>query len=327
MTTRAWLNLVLLLLMAGLAAVAFYAPDPEKTPANPALTHLKPADIRRIVLTRGGQEIADLSRRGNQWQITAPRRLPANDEKVQSLLRLVEEESLEHFAVAGMKLADLKLDPPEIVVRLNDVGLDIGDTDPVNGRRYVRVGDTVHLIGDTYFFLLETDLASLVDLKLLPQDASIAQLALPDMTLTATAQGGWHLEPDKPGVAADARQTLIDAWRHASALWVKPIEPGTAVGTVRIKRKDQGEWMFEIRAREPELILARPEWGLQYHFPAEQAAPLLALPSPTAADAQHATPAATPPAAPAAMPENPPAAVPPSTRSGLDEHPTRPPRP
>ncbi len=105
---------------------------------------------------------------------------------------------------------------------------------------------------------------------------------MPDIALTRDAQGHWQVQPDKPGLSADAIQTLVDAWRTTTALWVKKYAQGSAQGSITVQLKEPAQELhFDIMARQPELILARPDLGLQYHLSAESAKALLELPAPT----------------------------------------------
>jgi hypothetical protein len=102
------------------------------------------------------------------------------------------------------------------------------------------------------------------------------------------AKDHWQAQPDKPVLSADAIQTLIDAWQNAAALWVKPYAKGTPQGSITVQLTTPAQTLhFDIMARQPELILARPDLGLQYHFSAESAKALLELPAPQTPSKPH----------------------------------------
>jgi hypothetical protein len=197
---------------------------------------------------------------------------------VNSLLRLVQETSQTRFPAKSEDLHKYKLDKPSVRLTFDDNVFAFGDIDPINGRRYVQLGTTVHLITDMYFYQLDADLPSFVSTHLLPDSASINALSLPDLALTRDAQGHWQMQPDKPGLSADAIQTLVDAWRSTTALWVKQFAPGSAQGRITVQLQEPAQELhFDIMATQPELILARPDLGLQYHLSAESAKALLEL--------------------------------------------------
>ncbi len=283
MTTRGLLNLLLLLGVAALAAVAIYQPGIAPTPPPVKITALTPQQISRIHIERPGKDAITLQKLDGHWRITEPQQLPADDGHVNSLLRLVQETSQARFPAKPEDLHKYKLDKPAVRLTLNDQVFAFGDIDPINGRRYVQIGNTVHLTTDMYFYQLDADMPSFVSTHLLPDKASINALTLPDIALTHDAQGHWQVKPDKPGLSADAIQTLIDAWHNTTALWVKKYVKGNAQGSITVQLKDPAQELhFDIMARQPELILARPDLGLQYHLSAESAKALLELPAPQA---------------------------------------------
>jgi hypothetical protein len=282
MTTRGILNLLLLLGVAALAAVAIYQPGIAPTPPPVKLTALTPQQISRIHIERTGKDPLTLQKQDGHWRIAEPRQLPADDGRVNSLLRLVQETSQARFPAKPEDLHKYKLDKPAATLTLDDQVFAFGDIDPINGRRYVQLGTTVHLTTDMYFYQLDADMSSFVSTHLLPEQASISALTLPDIALTRDTQGHWQVQPDKPGLSADAIQTLVDAWRTTTALWVKNYAKGSAQGSITMQLKEPAQELhFDIMARQPELILARPDLGLQYHLSAESAKALLELPAPT----------------------------------------------
>ena len=205
-----------------------------------------------------------------------------------------------------MDLEKFKLKSPRIRVRLNDVELGFGDTEPLEGRRYVLAGNTVHLITDSYYPRLIAPHTSFISLALLPEPTRLEAIELPQLTLTHDAQG-WKAAPS---ASPDAVNTLVQEWMAAQALQVRPyVAPATqdkpetvtlrvAPGVLdRRSQRDspssipgvvpaatpasqegvQTSLRFIIISRAPELILARPELGVQYHLPQDAAQRLLTL--------------------------------------------------
>jgi hypothetical protein len=142
MDRRLRLNLVLLLLV-GLLGLAVWFSHPD---ALPPLTGVDPAGVDRIEISDlSGRHIL-LQQRDGVWFLGGRR---ADQARVAQLLRICTTPSLERFA-APASLRPYGLAPAPIRLRLNDTTLDFGDTDPINGWRYVRIGTQVHLIGDGF---------------------------------------------------------------------------------------------------------------------------------------------------------------------------------
>lgn len=276
MNSRLLLNLGLLVLVIMLGLLAYFQPGVKKPPVPPSLTDLAAADIDRIrIEDRDGKTIA-LARADARWQLVEPVRLPANAIRVESLLRLAGEPSRTRLDAKELELSEFGLDVPRIRLHLNDREFTFGTTEPLDGRRYVRSGDTVHLVTDRYFHLLTGGFTEFVDPRLLPPDSRIAQIGTPDWRLTRAAEGKWTLSPEKPGLSADTLNTLADNWRNAQAIWIQPYEKSEAKGQIVVRLEDAEQPLqFDILAREPEFILARPDIGVQYHLAEDVAHGLL----------------------------------------------------
>lgn len=288
MTTRGILNLILLLGVAALALVTIYQPGIKPPPAPIKLTTVLPEQIKHIQIESAGKPTLTLEKQDGHWRITAPQALPADDGRVNSLLRLVQETSQARFTARPEELRKYKLEHPAIRLTLDKLVFTFGDTDPINGRRYVQIGTTVHLITDMYYYQLDTDLPSFVSTRLLPDQATITALTLPTIALNHDAQGHWQLQPEQTGIGADAIQILIDAWHNNTALWVKRYEKGTTLGSITVQLTTPAQALhFDIMAKQPELILARPDIGMQYHLNPESAKALLELPVPHAPVKAH----------------------------------------
>lgn len=276
MNTRLLLNLGLLALVIILGLLAYFQPGVKKPPALPKLTDLAVADIDRIrIEDRDGKTIV-LARAGEHWQLVEPAQLPANAFRVDSLLRLADEPSQARLDAKELELSEFGLDAPRIRLYLNDREFTFGTTEPLNGRRYVHTGDTVHLVTDRYFHLLTGGFTEFVNQQLVPPDSRIAEIITPDWHLTRTAEGKWTLSPEKPGLSADTLNMLADNWRNAQAIWIQPYEKSEAKGQVSVRLEGvEQPLQFDILAQEPEFILARPEIGLQYHLAEDAARSLL----------------------------------------------------
>ncbi|MEJ2455538.1 MAG: hypothetical protein P8103_15465 [Candidatus Thiodiazotropha sp.] len=143
MDRRLRLNLILLA-AAGLLGLVIWLSHPI---GLPLLTGLDPARIERI-------EIGDLSGRQIQLSKTATGwrsgQAKADGQRVEQLLGICVTPSLERFP-APADLTPFGLDPAPIRLKLDDLTLDFGTTDPLNGWRYVLVGKEVHLIADGFY--------------------------------------------------------------------------------------------------------------------------------------------------------------------------------
>lgn len=275
MNKRLLLNLSLLIGVLALIAVVYFKPGIETPPALPPLTTLDSAQIKRIDIVRGKTTLT-LERRADGWWIAGDKPVAADEVQVETLLGLAGAVPVRSYAVGELDPAKIGLATPETVLRLDATEFQFGATDPLQGLRYVRIGDRVHMIMDRYQNILQGQRTQLASRRLLPANADIVAVELPGLKLTKNDKA-WTVEPANDTLSADAPQKLIDAWKRASALWVRSYQKAASSKPVTVTLADGQKLVFELRQAEGETLLARPDLGLQYQLPEETAQPLLKL--------------------------------------------------
>ncbi len=273
-------NLLLLGLAIGLGLVVFFEPGKEPGPLPILLTELKADSLTRIRIERPQRPSIELAKKDGHWRLLLPISTPANTRRIESLLKIVTAHSHSRFPVEASKLARFSLVPPKATLILNDVSLLFGDTEALDDRRYVRVGNRIHLTTDAYYHHLIATWPSFVSLRLLPPGAELAGLVLPGFELRREGSG-WQLTPEQESASADAIEALVQAWKNAQALRVTALTVGKKVdGLIRLKfSSGQPEVEFVLLQGADGLILRRPDLGIQYHLPIAAAGRLLALPA------------------------------------------------
>jgi hypothetical protein len=141
--SRAKINL-LLLAVAGLLGLLVWLSQPSPLPP---LTQFDPQQITRIRISDlQGREIT-LKQHEKRWMIGSQ---AADQSRIGQLLKICQTPSLQRFT-APDDLALYGLAPAPIMMKLNDSTLGFGNTDPVNGWRYVHHQGEVHLIADGFY--------------------------------------------------------------------------------------------------------------------------------------------------------------------------------
>jgi hypothetical protein len=227
-----------------------------------------------------------LTKQGAAWRMSHPVEVAANGVRVDDLLGVLQAKSLSRFAATGRDLSEYGLAKPAVRLRINDTEILFGGVTPVDQQRYVQVGDSIHLIADRYMFELSGDAAAWVSRDLVPPGAQIVDLQVPDGKLSRNAKGEWLETPPDKDISTDAAQALVDEWRDAQALRVTPYKKQIAQGDIVIGLAGQAHPLrYQIIARRPELILARPEIGMQFYVASERADRLLSVKTPKPAAA------------------------------------------
>lgn len=279
MKNRWLLNLALLVAIGLLALLVIFKPG-TKTDEGTPLTALTADGIQRIRLLRPKQPEIILEKSGESWRLKAPRTARANDFRVNELLRLAGQRVKTRFPAVPAELDKFGLATPFATVFLNDVEIRLGATHPLKNEIYVQAGDSIALVSASLQRTVNAPIGEWLSPSLLEDRTKIVSLRFPGFSLKQNDQGGWVRTPELKELSSDRSTRFVDEWRHARALSV-----GAATGsggrervTVTIQEGEKQRAIeFSVIARSPELVLRRPDEGLDYRFPAELAARLLEL--------------------------------------------------
>lgn len=270
MSSRAWLNVVILIAVVVLALFAFYQPSnhSEQTSQH-ALTSLNKAEVNDIEIRRAGKTTVRLQKQHQHWYMHEPIKVPASPYRIDTLLELLQQKSLSRYHVEPANLAKYGLQPPKAELQFGHITLALGEVDPLRGRRYVLLADQVHLIHDNYEFVVNASVKTYVDAALLPQQSAIEDLRLPDMQIRLQ-QGRWQISPPPAqSYSQDDIQSLIDEWRYGQALAVellqrpRAIDPTATIISVTLKNQTT-PLEFELIQQPEQTVLIRPELGIRY---------------------------------------------------------------
>ena len=270
MNKRWLLNLSLLGVIAVLAAIALWRPGISKPVANPPLTTIRAADIKRIAITRGNPPGIELQRRNGDWEIVRPVFGRTNPFVVNDVLRILTAKNQQSLSPEATKeLHRYGLDHPKARLQLDQLEILFGDTSPVNNLQYVLVQDRVAMIDSSYFWTMTRSHSNYLSKRLIEKDRKPVALSLPDFRLSLK-KGSWQVYPEQKDLSADRIKQLVDQWHYAQALSVKKYRDARVMDWVRLSFKNEkARLRIGILSRSPELVLYRPDEKLQYHFPEE----------------------------------------------------------
>ena len=260
-----WLtNLLLFTAVVALSLVARYEPGLDK-PQELRLTPLAAADITHIELQRPVRERLIMNRDDDgRWWLAREPRLPAEPHQIQALTRLAEQRVTRRYDASELELSRLELDPPRASLTLNDTRIDFGGLEPLENLRYLRVGNQVSLVPDIYMYLVEARYTNFVRRRLLPPGTRIQRLRLPEIELLR-GDKGWVAKPER-GLSGDTLQQFIDDWQNAAAINIREAAEKTTGEPIELELSDGSRLTLVLAAREPELVLVRPDLGLEYRL-------------------------------------------------------------
>jgi hypothetical protein len=280
MNTRTLLNLMLAGVAIVLGLVIFYKPGLEPAAVPESITQLTADSITRIRVTRKERMPLNFVKTGSGWQLENHRELPASEFQLHALLGILSARPARSYPDSALNLAEAGLDPPQATLLLNDTLVYIGGTTPLDRQRYVRYGNTVYLLNDTYQHLVNADWTNFVDRRLVPADAVLTGLQLPDFTLTRDDEQHWRISPAGTEAATASLDNLVKNWQAADATYIRRHDGATDGTPIVLTLADNRPAVkLYLTTREPELILTRPAWGIQYYFPGNMSITLLDLPA------------------------------------------------
>lgn len=278
---RVYLNLALLLIVAGLSATVWFT-QKKAPPKGPPLTTLSADAVTRISIAHPNEPTITLEKKGAEWQLTEPVQSPTDPFEVASLVNLATTETKRTLKVADVKLADLKLDPPQFTITLNDQKLEFGDTEPLEYRRYVRHGDSVLLIDDPSGTAVDADYSNLVAKELLSPGADLEKIEVPGLSVSRSDGKDWSATPASAAATGDALAKFVQAWRAARSMWNAAMPADGGKGEPITLTLKSGVVHLVLVSKEPQLIIDRPDLKVRYTLSKADTETLLTLTAPRA---------------------------------------------
>ena len=277
MKSRYLINLFLVVLVLGL--YWFLNQDTSTQTQQHTLSTIPYNDITNISIIRDGLDTISIHKNSASWQLMQPINAPANNTRIKLLLSILNASSHAQLSHADdSTLARLGFNDKNTMLELDDNSFQFGNIEEISKRRYVLYNDVIHLIDDSVAPLLNANAASFIDNKLIPLNDKITKLIIPkssadkiistDSITIEQKEGSWL--SDNSTQSADQLTILIDAWQHAYALQVIPLDtaklPLTASYKVTILTKNSS-FEFELQSDERTLYLNSPSQQLSYQFP------------------------------------------------------------
>jgi len=270
MFSRRWiLNYVLVVLIVIFTYVGNrYAVTTGDQPQQ-RISELKPADIDTLEI-QTADALLTLQRDAGDWLLESPIRWPADNINIERLLSIVNSDADSRLPTDEINLAILGLQFPKAMLRLNDTQLLFGATNNIGERRYVMIDSTVFLLADVHLPFFVQGLTSIVDRRLLPRRYSISRLKLPGLEISRDVNDSWQVENVDGGFEQDQIDRLVANWQDLEAAKINLFDTGAIPRQkLEIALQDGSKFEFFLMSIEPEVVIAHPQIGLQYHFRAD----------------------------------------------------------
>lgn len=231
MKSRYLINLFLAMLVIGLYWLNSQ-PDTKSVSKYENLSRISSEGINNIEIIRANSETIVITKQQNGWQLTQPIKAKANDTRIELILSILASPSYAQLAVSDQtELTRFGITDNATRLLLNDQLFQFGTTEPLSKQRYVAYDNIVHLIEDQVIPLLNANVASYIENRLIASDNTIKQLTLPlltadnqltnDTIIIEEVNGHWQTKDSKVG--ADKLTSIISSWQHAYATQVFPV--------------------------------------------------------------------------------------------------------
>ncbi|HKJ52056.1 MAG TPA: DUF4340 domain-containing protein [Gammaproteobacteria bacterium] len=266
MLSRRWIVNGLLILSILLVAFIGYRLDaPSETAALRSPAQPGSAAIERIEIETGSASLR-LVREADGWAIVEPVHWPADSNSVKRLIGIVDTGNTPPLDAASADLAALGLDKPVAQLRIGDTRVGFGATNNIGARRYTMIDSELYLLDDRQLPFVLQGLSGFVDRHLMPPRFELTALSLPGNDLVRDDSGDWRTNGDG---AVDIRRLaeLADNWQRLEASRISAIDPARhPQADIAATLDDGSRHQFLLLSVDPELVIANPELGLQYHF-------------------------------------------------------------
>lgn len=271
MKSKVLVNLVLVLLLTGLALYAFFRPKEQPDPGI-KLTQLKRDDITRITVERRGNPTIQLEKRDGSWRISAPLQTRADPIQVDRLTDIATA-SARHKLPPGDP-GRYELDPPQVKLTLNDQAFAFGRVNDVTYEQYVAAAGAVYLVAPFYGYGIPAEVTKLVSRKLLDDTEVPVAFDFGRYRIAKDDRGTWTIEGAFPAqhgktLSQDDFNRWADEWRITSSLGAEPRRGARGKERLVVQFKDGRKVTMEIVQKQPEFLLIRSDENMQYRFGAE----------------------------------------------------------
>jgi hypothetical protein len=281
MKKRWILNIIMLAVVAGLIAFLYLRPqEVVEEKVNYEVSQLKLAGIDTVKIEFPAKSPVVFEKSEGYWLMKAPYKQRADQLSVQRILSIIAAKSEYKFSTSD--LAKFGLDNPLVRVTITNEGdqevFSYGAYNTVTNEQYIAYKDGVYLLSVGYSEAASTQPIEMVDKNIL-SPAETKQLIgfdfsrleqWEDTRLSLDIDDGqWktNIAEAKP-TQNDLNEWLEFSWKQNPA---KEVETYTSdrnanYPSLTLKLSNGKKVRIEKIMESPELLLARPDEGLMYHY-------------------------------------------------------------
>lgn len=283
MKKRWLLNLVLFCVVAGLVAFLYLRPKHAvEQDVTYEISNYKLAEFNAISIEFPTKAAVTFEKVDGLWRYTAPYKTRADQGSVQRIMSIIAAKSKEKIASADLE--KFGLNHPLIKLKLfrdKDHAEEFlfGTHNPVTDEQYVSHRNKIYLLPNMYAEAASTQTVEMVDKAPLAPKEKVAGFDFSHLEQWESVRlqldmvdGKWKASIAKAKPQQDELNEWLDfSWIHNAAKSVEFYVPDrkTTYPSFEVKLADGKKIHFDKIQESPDLILARPDEGLMYSFPAD----------------------------------------------------------
>lgn len=265
MHSHTWLNLIMLVTVAVLAAFLYIKPSFQEE-ATYRISSLSAEAVQHIRIERQDTTL-ELSRSNNRWYMNEPVHGRVSEVKVDRILEILSATSNHLLPLAN--LDRYGLGSPIVELQVDKESFKFGDFAPITNEQYLATLQHVFLVSPRYAASLSVLPADLLNSRLLAEEEIPIEIVFRNFHLKQ-GEGQWRLNPQHPEhtLSQDALNQWLQVWQlaHASYLTLDPGKPDAAGKEISIELQDGRKIKLLAVQNESELTLLRVDEGIRYHF-------------------------------------------------------------
>lgn len=277
MKSRWILNLVLLLLVAGIAAFLYLRPKPVEQSAQMfTLSKLDPNSFSHVSIALPGKAPVQLEKQQDRWAMTQPYQGRADLAMVGRVLSVAVATTKEKLPATD--LGRFGLDNPTLKVKIDNEEFSFGMYHPVTGEQFVAYKDAVYVLPTIYSEGASTQPLELLDKHVLNEEeqqivgfdfSKLEQWEATGMLVDMQKDGKWKITPEKGKYSQDEiNEWYASNWQNVTAKSVEPWKPDHQPHPyVTLKLKNGKTLRLDKIQESPELLIAREDLQILYHLP------------------------------------------------------------
>lgn len=281
MKKRWILNLIMLVLVAGLVSFLYLKPKTEvEQKANYEVSQLKLGGINKVKIEFPAKAPVIFEKVDGYWYMKAPHQQRADQLSVQRILSVIAATSENKFPATD--LAKFGLDNPLVRLTIsNEIGEEnfvYGTYNTVTNEQYVAYQDNVYLLSAVYSEAASTQVVEMIDKNILaPAEAKqvvgfdfshLEQWEEAGLNVDVE-QGQWKTNvPEAKPTQNDLNEWLEFNWKQNPAKSIEIYSPDrhASYPSFKVKLANGKNIYIDKMMESPELLLARPDEGLIYHY-------------------------------------------------------------